>query len=38
MKCPADPKEACGGYFTINVYETGIASKHLTSSWMSVFI
>jgi len=31
MKCPADPKEACGGYFTINVYETGIASKHLTS-------
>ncbi|KAJ9592775.1 hypothetical protein L9F63_015553 [Diploptera punctata] len=25
MKCPADPREACGGYFTINVYETGIA-------------
>ncbi|XP_069701482.1 xylosyltransferase oxt [Periplaneta americana] len=25
MKCPADPREACGGFFTINVYETGIA-------------
>ncbi|XP_039284887.1 xylosyltransferase oxt [Nilaparvata lugens] len=25
MKCPADPKEACGGYYTINVYQTGIA-------------
>lgn len=27
MKCPAEPKAACGGYFTINIYETGIASK-----------
>ena len=27
MKCPAEPKSACGGYFTINIYETGIASK-----------
>jgi protein xylosyltransferase len=27
MKCPAEPKSACGGYYTINVYETGIASK-----------
>ncbi|KAL9701776.1 hypothetical protein quinque_005217 [Culex quinquefasciatus] len=25
MKCSGDPKEACGGYFTANVYETGIA-------------
>ncbi|GLH11058.1 Xylosyltransferase oxt [Gryllus bimaculatus] len=25
MKCPTDPRDACGGYFTINVYETGIA-------------
>lgn len=27
MKCPAEPKSACGGYYTINVYETGIASE-----------
>lgn len=27
MKCPAEPKSACGGYYTINIYETGIASK-----------
>ncbi|XP_062552577.1 xylosyltransferase oxt [Armigeres subalbatus] len=25
MKCSGDPKQACGGYFTANVYETGIA-------------
>uniref|UniRef100_A0A182QK58 protein xylosyltransferase n=1 Tax=Anopheles farauti TaxID=69004 RepID=A0A182QK58_9DIPT len=24
IKCTGDAKEACGGYFTINVYETGI--------------
>ncbi|XP_034250002.1 xylosyltransferase oxt isoform X2 [Thrips palmi] len=24
MKCPADPRKACGGYYTINVYQTGI--------------
>ncbi|XP_058124998.1 xylosyltransferase oxt [Anopheles ziemanni] len=24
IKCPGDPKEACGGFFTMNVYETGI--------------
>lgn len=30
MKCSGDPKEICGGYFSMNVYETGIASK-LTS-------
>ena len=29
MKCPADHKAICGGYFTMNVYETGIASKLL---------
>lgn len=27
MKCPAEPKSACGGYYTMNIYETGIASK-----------
>ncbi|KAB0796113.1 hypothetical protein PPYR_10174 [Photinus pyralis] len=25
MKCPADPHLACGGYYTVNVYQTGIA-------------
>ncbi|EEB12514.1 Xylosyltransferase oxt, putative [Pediculus humanus corporis] len=24
MKCPTDPKLACGGYLTMNIYETGI--------------
>ncbi|XP_050301024.1 xylosyltransferase oxt [Anthonomus grandis grandis] len=24
MKCPGDPHETCGGYFTINIYQTGI--------------
>uniref|UniRef100_A0A2M4BCE2 protein xylosyltransferase n=2 Tax=Anopheles marajoara TaxID=58244 RepID=A0A2M4BCE2_9DIPT len=24
MKCTGDPKQICGGYFTMNVYETGI--------------
>lgn len=27
MKCPSESKSACGGYFTMNIYETGIASK-----------
>lgn len=27
MKCPGDSKDVCGGYFTMNVFETGIASK-----------
>lgn len=27
MKCPADAHMACGGYYTINIYQTGIASK-----------
>lgn len=27
MKCPAEAKSTCGGYFTMNIYETGIASK-----------
>lgn len=25
MKCPADPSSTCGGYFTMNVFETGLA-------------
>ncbi|CRL07323.1 CLUMA_CG020302, isoform A [Clunio marinus] len=25
MKCPAEPKFICGGYFTINIYGTGIS-------------
>ncbi|XP_018787880.1 PREDICTED: xylosyltransferase oxt [Bactrocera latifrons] len=25
MKCSGDPKRLCGGYFSMNVYETGIA-------------
>lgn len=29
MKCPGNPKEICGGYFTMNVFETGISSKIL---------
>lgn len=28
MKCPSDSKSVCGGYFTMNVYETGIASEY----------
>lgn len=27
MKCPSETKSACGGYFTMNIYETGIASE-----------
>lgn len=27
MKCPAEPSHSCGGYFTMNVFETGLASK-----------
>lgn len=27
MKCPAEKKSACGGYFSMNVFETGIASE-----------
>lgn len=29
MKCSGDPEEFCGGYFTMNVYSTGIISKFL---------
>lgn len=25
MKCPGDPSLTCGGYFTMNVFETGVA-------------
>lgn len=24
MKCPANPQQICGGYFTMNIFETGI--------------
>lgn len=24
MKCPANPSETCGGYFTMNIFETGL--------------
>lgn len=27
MKCPGDTTKSCGGYFTMNVYETGLESK-----------
>lgn len=26
-KCSGDPNQFCGGYYTINVYETGLSSK-----------
>lgn len=26
-KCSGDPKQICGGYFTISIYETGIRSE-----------
>ncbi|XP_014272406.1 xylosyltransferase oxt isoform X2 [Halyomorpha halys] len=25
MKCPLDPKQPCGGFYTVNIYQTGIA-------------
>lgn len=28
MKCSGDQHEICGGYYAINIYETGIASKY----------
>lgn len=31
MKCPGNPKEICGGYFTMNIFETGISSKIFNS-------
>lgn len=27
MKCPGNPKQLCGGYFTMNVFQTGITSN-----------
>lgn len=27
MKCPGDPSKICGGYFTMNIFETGLASE-----------
>lgn len=26
MKCPANPAETCGGYFTMNIFQTGLES------------
>lgn len=26
MKCSGDPTKICGGYFAMNIFETGIAS------------
>lgn len=26
MKCSGDPTKICGGYFTMNIFETGVAS------------
>ncbi|XP_014257441.1 xylosyltransferase oxt [Cimex lectularius] len=25
MKCPADARQACGGFYTVNIYQTGVA-------------
>lgn len=30
-KCSGDQKQICGGYFTINVYETGIRSEFINN-------
>ncbi|KAM3966214.1 xylosyltransferase oxt [Aphomia sociella] len=47
MKCPGDHSKICGGYFTMNVYETGLAkfeprtpetSEHLNKSVRIVFL
>lgn len=27
MKCSGNPKDACGGYYKMNVYQTGLSSK-----------
>lgn len=32
MKCPAETKSACGGYYAMNIYETGIASELINFS------
>ena len=29
MKCPGNVTQHCGGYFTMNIYETGLSSKLL---------
>ncbi|KAF6203252.1 hypothetical protein GE061_003670 [Apolygus lucorum] len=37
MKCPADPKQACGGYYTVNVYQTGVSKmskEPVVETWM----
>lgn len=27
LKCPGDQHSTCGGYYTINIYQTGIKSE-----------
>lgn len=27
MKCPGDSHDACGGYYSMNVFQTGIKSR-----------
>lgn len=32
MKCPGDARQLCGGYFMMNVYQTGAVSEsHLST-------
>lgn len=38
MKCPGNPKEICGGYFTMNIFETGISSKIFFISFFNFFL
>ncbi|XP_073968810.1 xylosyltransferase oxt [Rhodnius prolixus] len=36
MKCPADPRQACGGFYTVNIYQTGVAKlikEPVEESW-----
>ncbi|CAB0001264.1 unnamed protein product [Nesidiocoris tenuis] len=37
MKCPADPKQACGGFYAVNIYQTGVArmtKEPVVETWM----
>lgn len=29
LKCPGDNKATCGGYYAMNIFETGIKSKSM---------
>lgn len=35
-KCPGDVTKNCGGYFTMNVFETGISSEYEVGIWRCV--